>query len=43
MYQMDVKGAYLNGILKENVYMHQSEGFIDGTNHVCWLQKKHTF
>ena len=37
--QMDVKGAYLNGILKEKVYMCQPEGFNDGTNHVCWLQK----
>jgi len=39
MRQMDVKGAYLNGILKENVYMHQPDGFTDGTNRVCWLQK----
>ena len=39
MHQMDVKGAYLNGILKETVYMHQSEGFEDGTNRVCHLQK----
>ncbi len=37
--QMDVKGAYLNRILKEDVYMHQPEGFNDGTNWVCWLQK----
>ena len=28
--QMDVKGAYLNGILKEKVYMKQSEGYDDG-------------
>ena len=30
--QMDIKGAYLNGTLKERVYMHQSEGYEDGTN-----------
>jgi len=29
--QMDIKGAYLNGMLKEHVYMHQPEGFTDGT------------
>src|SRR5260370_40912657 len=37
--QMDVKGAYLNGYLKETVYMRQPEGFNDGTNHVCLLVK----
>jgi len=37
--QMDVKGAYLNGILKEDIYMRQPEGFDDGTNWICWLQK----
>ena len=39
MRQMDVKGAYLNGILKETVYMLQPEGYDDGTNRVCHLQK----
>jgi len=29
--QMDIKGAYLNGIIKEEVYMAQPEGFDDGT------------
>jgi Reverse transcriptase (RNA-dependent DNA polymerase) len=37
--QMDVKGAYLNGTLKERVYMHQSEGFKDRTDHICLLKK----
>ena len=31
MHQMDIKGAYLNGTLKERVYMKQPEGFDDGT------------
>ena len=37
--QLDVKGAYLSGILKETVYMKQPEGFEDGTNRVCHLIK----
>jgi hypothetical protein len=36
---MDVKGAYLNSNLKEKVYMHQPEGFDDGTRRVCLLIK----
>jgi reverse transcriptase-like protein len=36
---MDVKGAYLNGILQEKVYMRQPEGFEDGTDRVCELVK----
>jgi hypothetical protein len=31
---MDVKGAYLNGKLDEEIYMKQPEGFTDGTNRV---------
>src|SRR6266850_449657 len=37
--QMDVKGAYLNGTLKEHIYMHQPEGYKDGTDHICLLIK----
>ena len=37
--QMDVKGAYLNGILKEDVFMEQPEGYEDGTSRLCRLIK----
>jgi hypothetical protein len=37
--QMDVKGAYLNGTLKETIYMKQSDSFEDGTDRVCHLIK----
>ena len=37
--QMDIKGAYLNGILQEKVYMRQPEGYEDGTDQVCVLVK----
>jgi Reverse transcriptase (RNA-dependent DNA polymerase) len=36
---MDVKGAYLNGILKEKIYMQQLEGYDDGSGRVCLLVK----
>src|SRR5271156_5514032 len=29
VYQMDVKSAFLNRILEEEVYIEQSEGFVD--------------
>jgi len=37
--QIDVKGAYLNGILHETIYMRQPEGCEDGTDQVCRLVK----
>jgi hypothetical protein len=37
--QMDVKGAYLNGILKQKVYMCQPEGYKDNTSRICELIK----
>lgn len=36
---MDVKGAYLNGTLKEKVYMRQPEGYEDDTDRICELIK----
>ena len=37
--QIDIKGAYLNGIFKETIYMKQPEGFSNGTDQVCRLNK----
>ena len=37
--QMDVKGAYLNRRIKEEIYMKQPDGYDDGTNRLCRLIK----
>nr|GEZ93938.1 putative reverse transcriptase domain-containing protein [Tanacetum cinerariifolium] len=41
IYQMDVKTTFLNGELKEEVYVSQQEGFLDPDHltHVCCLKK----
>ena len=38
---MDVKTAFLNGFIKEELYMMQPEGFVNpkGANKVCKLQR----
>ncbi|GJS92798.1 retrovirus-related pol polyprotein from transposon TNT 1-94 [Tanacetum coccineum] len=41
VYQMDVKTTFLNGILREDVYVSQPDGFVDpnNPNHVYRLKK----
>ena len=40
LYQIDVKTAFLNGLLKDDVYMAQPKGFIDPhfSDHVLYLK-----
>jgi hypothetical protein len=39
VHQLDIKGAYLNRILQETIYMKQPEDREDGTGRVCRLKK----
>jgi len=41
LFQIDVKSAYLNGYIKEDVYVEQPLGFVDFEfqNHVLKLKK----
>ena len=42
LWQVDVKGAYLNGAVEEDVYMRQPERFVEkGKKHlICKLNKE---
>ena len=39
MCQLDIKTAYLNGYLKEEIHMQQSGKFDNKTGHICWLRQ----
>ena len=41
IWQMDIKTAFINGFIKEELYMMQPEGFVNpkGANKICKLQR----
>ena len=41
IWQMDIKTAFLNGFIKEELYRMQPEGFVNpkGANKICKLQR----
>ena len=43
IWQMDIKTAFLNALLKKELYMMQPEGFFNpkGANKMCKLQQSH--
>ena len=36
---MDIKGGYLHSMVEEEIYMHQPDGFNDGSGQVLKLQQ----